>query len=315
VNFTLKQLRYVEAAGRTGSITKAAEELCISQSSVTAAIDAIEDMLGFDLFIRMPAKGISLTPAGTDALNHIRGFLEQTYHLDSDLRSIGGEPIGALRLACYVTTAPHVLPPMLRGFVRDNPGVRIELAEGDMSSVVEQLQNGEVDLACTYGANLPEGVDFTPLFSAPPYAVICAEDTLARQPSITLKELATRPMVLLDLPFGRDYYSSLFTSRGYEVKIAHSTRSSEIVRALVAGGFGFSVLNIRARGAEEAGYVCLPITDLFMPIEFGIVSIAGIRHPRIVRAFLDHCKALSEADTFRDMVVRPKNLSPAAPSE
>lgn len=312
MNFTLKQLRYIEAAGRTGSITNAAEELCISQSSVTAAIDAMENTLGFDLFIRMPAKGILPTPAGADALNHIRGFLEQTYHLDSDLRSIGGEPVGALRLACYVTTAPHVLPPMLKGFVRDHPGVRIELAEGDMTSVVEQLRNGEVDLSCTYDAGLPDGVAFTRLFSAPPYAVICAEDPLARQPSVTLPQLATRPMILLDLPFGRDYYSNLFTSRGYEVRIAHSTRSSEIVRALVAGGFGFSVLNIRARGAEEAGYVCLPIADLVMPIEFGIVSVAGVRHPRIVRAFLDHCKALSEADVFRDIVVRSKEGSAAA---
>jgi len=312
VNFTLKQLRYVEAAGRTGSITNAAEELCISQSSVTAAIDALEDTLGFDLFIRMPAKGISLTPAGMDALSHIRGFLEQTNHLDNDLRSIGGEPVGALRLACYVTTAPHVLPLMLKGFVRDHPGVRIELAEGDMNSVVDQLQNGSVDLACTYGPHLPDNVTFMPLFAAPPYAVVSSDDSLARQDSVTLAELATRPMILLDLPFGRDYYSSLFYGRGYEPKVAHSTRSSEIVRALVAGGFGFSILNIRARGAEEAGYACLPITDPMTAIDFGIVSLAGIRHPRIVRAFLDHCKALSDADAFRQIVVRSKKLSPRA---
>jgi DNA-binding transcriptional LysR family regulator len=303
MNFTLKQLRYVEAAGRCGSITNAAELLSISQSSITAAIDALEQALGFDLFIRMPAKGIQPTPSGKDALSHIRNFLEQTNHLDSDLRSIGGQPVGALRLACYVTTAPHVLPPMLKGFVRDHPGVRVELAEGDMVSVVEQLLDGSVDLACTYSNGLPEQVSFTPLFSAPPYAIISADDSLARKPSVTLAELAERPMIVLDLPFGRDYYTDLFYSRGLRPRIAHSTRSSEIVRALAAGGFGFSVLNIRARELGRPEYVCLPIEDYTPSIEFGIISIAGVRHPRIVRAFLNHCAKISSAGIFDDLVV------------
>lgn len=312
MNFTLKQLRYVEAAGRCGSITSAAEILSISQSSITAAIDTLEQALGFDLFIRMPAKGIQPTPSGMDALGHIRSYLEQTNHLDSDLRSIGGQPVGALRLACYVTTAPHVLPLMLKGFVRDHPGVRVELAEGDMVSVVDQLLEGGVDLACTYNKNLPEQISFTPLFSAPPYAIISAEDSLAKKSSVTLAELAERPMIVLDLPFGRDYYTDLFYSRGLRPTIAHSTRSSEIVRALAAGGFGFSILNIRAREAGRPEYVCLPIKDFTPAIEFGIVSIAGVRHPRIVRAFLDHCAQLSGAGTFDELIVKAPILKKIA---
>ena len=62
--FTLKQLRYVEAAGRLGSIAAAAQELAISQSSITAAIDALETSLDYDIFLRTPARGIRSTPAG-----------------------------------------------------------------------------------------------------------------------------------------------------------------------------------------------------------------------------------------------------------
>jgi DNA-binding transcriptional LysR family regulator len=165
------------------------------------------------------------------------------------------------------------------------------------------LLDGGVDLACTYSNGLPEQVSFTPLFSAPPYAIISADDSLARKPSVTLAELAERPMIVLDLPFGRDYYTDLFHSRGLRPRIAHSTRSSEIVRALAAGGFGFSVLNIRARESARPEYVCLPIEDYTPPIEFGIISIAGVRHPRIVRAFLDHCAKISSAGIFDDLVV------------
>ncbi|MGH6778327.1 MAG: helix-turn-helix domain-containing protein, partial [Bradyrhizobium sp.] len=62
--FTLKQLRYIEAAARTGSIANAANELNISQSAVTAAIDKFEEALGYELFLRVPAKGIKTTPSG-----------------------------------------------------------------------------------------------------------------------------------------------------------------------------------------------------------------------------------------------------------
>jgi DNA-binding transcriptional LysR family regulator len=302
--FTLKQLRYAEAAGRCGSITEAAELLSISQSSITAAIDALEQALGFDLFIRTPAKGIQPTPSGMDALVHIRNYLEQTNHLDSDLRSLGGQSVGALRVACYVTAAPHVLPLMLKGFARDNPGVRIELTEGDMISVVDQLLDGGVDLACTYNNGLPEQVSFTPLFSAPAYAIISAEDNLAKKSSVTLAELAERPMIVLDLPYSRDYYENLFSARGLRPTKAHSTRSSETVRALAASGFGFSVLNIRAREASRPEYVCLPIKDPIPAIDFGIISIAEVRHPRIVQAFLDHCAKLSREGIFDELMVK-----------
>ena len=303
MNFTLKQLRYVEAAGRTGSITNAAQELCISQSSITAAIDALEDILGFDLFIRAPAKGISLTPAGTEALGYVGNFLQQTSHLASDLKSIGGEPNGVLRLACYMTAAPHVLPLILTSFVRSHPRVRVELSEGDITTVGERLLDGSVDLGCTYSVGLPDNISLLPLFRPPPYAVISALDSLASQASVTLEELVGRPMILLDLPFGRSYYLDLFRARGLEPNIIHTTRSSEMARALVAVGLGFSLLNIRAK-VDDAAYVCRPIRTPCAPIEFGVALRSGMRHPRIVTSFLQHCQKLRDTEAFDHLIVK-----------
>ncbi|MEO0679826.1 MAG: LysR family transcriptional regulator, partial [Pseudomonadota bacterium] len=74
-NFTLKQLRYVEAAGRLGSIASAAGELNISQSSITSAIDALETEVGFDLFIRTRAKGLKTTSSGDQIIQMISNFI------------------------------------------------------------------------------------------------------------------------------------------------------------------------------------------------------------------------------------------------
>ncbi len=64
MNITLKQLRYFDAALRFGSIARAAEDLNISQSSITAAIDQIERTIGAELFRRIPAKGVVATRIG-----------------------------------------------------------------------------------------------------------------------------------------------------------------------------------------------------------------------------------------------------------
>ena len=104
----------------------------------------------------MPAKGIVATPTGREVLTLVRGFLDQAQHFTSDLASIAGTSTGILRMGCYVTVAPYVIPGMLRNFTRNNPGIRVDLREGDMVSINQLLQNGEVDLACTYDDMLTE---------------------------------------------------------------------------------------------------------------------------------------------------------------
>src|SRR5690554_5100118 len=108
MRFTLKQLRYFDAAMRTGSIARAATEMNISQSSITASIDAIEQTVGTELFRRIPAKGVQPTDAGQTVGTRIALFLEQARVFESDLMSLTGDPTGTLHLGCYAPTAPYV---------------------------------------------------------------------------------------------------------------------------------------------------------------------------------------------------------------
>ena len=114
-----------------------------------------------------------------------------------------------------------------------------------MEMIINCLDSGEVDLVFTYERSVDHRHTFHALFAAPPYALIATTDPLSQQTEVTPAQLATRPMVLLDLPFTRDYFTSLFDGMQGVPTVAHSTRSSEMVRALVSAGFGFSILNIR----------------------------------------------------------------------
>lgn len=113
-------------------------------------------------------------------------------------------------------------------------------------------------------------------------------------------------MVMLDLPRTRDYFNSMFEPLGLQPNVVHSTRSAEIVRALVSGGHGYSILNICPPEYRRADTPvrAMPIRDgLHIPV-FGIVTPAGIRQPNIVQAFIDDCIALKQTGVFDNMVVR-----------
>ncbi len=302
---TLKQLRYADAVGRLGSIAAAAAELNISQSSITAAIDSLESTLGYDLFVRQPAKGVVPTPTGRRALAMMSEMLIQVSHFESELESLEGGPRGMLRLGAYVTAAPYILPPMLTTFSRHYPQARVDLREGDMATISNLLSEGAVDLACTYSAGIPEGWDFRPLFPARPYALVSVDDALSGQPTVSLAELASRPMIMLELSHTREYFIGLFEAAGVRPNVAHSTRSSEIVRALVAGGFGISILNIRdpRTSDQQAGYRCVPIADDVVVPDFGIAQLPNLRRPLMSRVFVELCETLRDQGAFTALTV------------
>ena len=305
MNFTLKQLRYVEAAGRLGSIAKAAVEVSISQSSITASIDALEASLDYALFVRTPAKGITPTSAGREALQLIRTFLNQSQQFESELQSQGGDDAGLVRIACYATAAPTFLPPILKSITKNFPGISVKVMEGNMMAIADYLDNGEVDLVFTYDRHVPHGQSFEPLFTAPPYALISRSDEASQRPSITFEQLSKKPMIMLDLPYTRDYFFGLFRALGLEPDVAHSTRSSEIAKALVECDFGFTLLNIRPRNysSKDSRYSVVPISDSSDVPIFGISTTGNLRQPKNVRSFIKICTKLRDDGIFDSCTV------------
>lgn len=306
LNITLKQMRYVESAGRHGSIAKAAKERGISESSISVAIDILEEQLGFDMFMRTPAKGIQTTPAGNSALQTIQEFLSQLQHVETELTAIGGEAGGTLRIACFVTAAGSFVAPILHEFRAQYPNVRIEFLEGNMDDVVDLIDRGKADVAFTYADVVGTDHTFEPLVETPPFALVARENPLTQNCDVSLDQLVRMPMISLDLPLTKDYYARLVKDAGYDVTVAHRTESVEMVRALVSNGFGFSILNAKPSEYIEghSEYRLLPIREALPIRQFGILRQQGIRHPRIVRRFVEICQNLKADAAYDRMVVQ-----------
>ncbi|WP_174149553.1 LysR family transcriptional regulator [Leisingera sp. ANG59] len=307
MNFTLKQLRYLEAALRSGSIAKAAQELNISQSSVTAAIDQLEDMIGAELFRRIPAKGIIPTRIGTQVGERVAEFLSQARIFESDLLSMTGNPRGTLRLACFEPTAPYVLPELLKQISVQYPDIRMEIIEGDMAAISTALRDGAVDLALTYLLETHPDHLFAPFFAARPFALIPDTWPLCGKPAISLSDLSDYPFIMLDLPGTRNYFDALFSAQGAKMKIAHSTKSGAVLRGLVAAQFGYALLNICGPADRDhgTGYTAVPLAgDIDSPM-YGAAYVTRLDQSPIVRAAVSIGLALAREGRFDRLCLAP----------
>lgn len=312
MRFTLKQLKYVDAALRTGSIARAAVEMNISQSSITSAIDLIEQTTGAELLRRMPAKGVVPTDKGLEVGKRVQEFLEQARIFESDLLTLTGDPAGTLRLACYAPTAPYVLPPILKRISEQYPQIRIELKEGDMHSITELLNSGAVDLALTYRRETPDTQPFERMFRATPIALIPDVSPLARQRDVDLSELVEMPMILLDLPGTHAYFTGLFQAKGLRAQIAHTTKSSSVLRGLVGSNFGYALMNICGPNDREGqnGYVARPIRGQHDAPQYGVAYTNASQRSALVRTVLETCKEIAASGGFDHLLFNSEGTPP-----
>jgi DNA-binding transcriptional LysR family regulator len=307
MRFTLKQLRYFDAAIRNGSIAKAAAEMNISQSSITASIDAMEQTVGTELFRRVPAKGVQPTEAGHTVAARVAEFMEQARVFESDLMSLSGDPTGTLHMGCYAPTAPYVLPRVLKHLSKIYPTIRIDLKEDNLEALLDLLQSGRIDLALTYRRRGAEGGPFQPLFLARPWALLPLDSPLAAKDSVALSDLSGLPMVLLDLPTAKAYFRGVFREHGLDLNVVHTTKSSSVLRGLVAAGFGYSILNICAKADRDGsnGYIARPIAGQVDTPEFGVAYTQASRRSTIVQAVLDISADLARQGIFDDLILSP----------
>lgn len=293
MRFTLRQLEYFVATCTAGSVTEAAQSIPVSQSSVSAAIAQLEAALDVQLLIRHHAQGVSPTPAGRRFLVKARALLRDVDELERFASELTHDLSGVLELGCLVTLAPLVTPRLCHDFQARHEGVEIELTEAGQGELLARLRDGGISMALTYDLELAEDIAFESLAELPPYAQFAADHPLAAREVVTLGELAEEPLVLLDLPHSREYFQALFAAEGLTARVAQRSRQPEVLRTLVANGFGYSIVNARPRAdrALDGGQLrTVPIAGAPRPMALGLASLAGTRDTRVTAAFREHCR-------------------------
>jgi DNA-binding transcriptional LysR family regulator len=301
VLFTMRQLEYFVTTCETGSITEAALTIPVAQSSVSAAIAQLEKALGVQLLIRHHAQGVSPTPEGRRFAERARALLQEAGDLERFASELTDEVSGVLDLGCLVTLAPLITPRLARNFKERNPGVHVQLSAWGQQEIFDRLREGGLNMAMTYDLDLERDIAFEPLAALPPYAVFPADHPLAGEDQVDLRELAGLPLVLLDLPHSREYFYSLFQVAGLRPTVAQRSRNPEVIRTLVANGFGYTIVN--ARPVTEVALDGTPLRSVRIEGEprammLGLAVLASTTPTRLTETFARYCRDLISDGIF-----------------
>jgi len=195
-------------------------------------------------------------------------------------REEGSPPSTAdvVSFGCFSTLAPYLVPRLLALHAQQYPDVSVRVVEGDQTQLLHHLATGEVDLLLTYDFDLPPTLSVDVVAEVPPYALLPAMHPLAHRAEVSLADLATEPMILLDVPPSRTYFPSLFTDQGLVPWIAYRSPSFEMVRSMVGNGMGFTLLGTKPASPttyDGRAVVTRPIAGVTAPSRIAIVTRAG----------------------------------------
>lgn len=241
---SIRQVRYFIAAAETGQISHAAMEMNISQSAVTAAIQALEGRLGVRLLDRSSA-GVSLTPEGARFLNHARAIAAA---VDDAVRSPLGQDSrvsGLLRLAVTYTVAGYFMARHFARFRRAYPGITVEMVELPRSAIETGLADGHIDTAVMLVSNIEgeSALGHETLFRSRRRLWLPAEHPLLASDRIGLADVAREPYIMLTVDEASATARRYWTQAGLRPNVTFATSSVEAVRSMVAGGMGVTILS------------------------------------------------------------------------
>src|ERR1700704_3383840 len=146
MDLEVRHLQLVAAVADVGSLTRAGDRLHLTQSALSHQLRDIESRLGTALFLRV-GKRLVLTPAGERLLASARDVLERLTQTEPDIRAMGRDRAGVLRITTECYTCYHWLPPLLLRYRRKFPRVEVRIDVEATRRPIEMLLAGKLDLA------------------------------------------------------------------------------------------------------------------------------------------------------------------------
>jgi len=231
------------AVAETGSFSGAAEKMHLTQPAISKRIALLEAELDCRLFDRI-SRSISLTEAGGALLPRAEQILRELYETRQAIQDLSGQIGGELRLAISHHIGLHRLPPLLRRFAGNHPGVAVNVDFMDSEIAYDAILHGKFEVAViTLAPEQHPRIMATTVWRDPLQLVVACDHMLAGAENINLQELLRYPAILpgSNTYTGRMIQSS-FEEQGYSLNAAMATNYLETIKMMVSVGLGWSML-------------------------------------------------------------------------
>jgi DNA-binding transcriptional LysR family regulator len=289
IHATLHQLKVFEATARHGSFTRAAEELFLTQPTVSMQVKQLTKAIGLPLFEQV-GKRLFLTDAGRELYSTCQEIFQRLDQLEMTVANLKGMKQGKLRLA-VITTTKYFMPRLLGPFCQRYPGIDVSLAVTNHEQVIERLSNNQDDLYVM--SQLPDNSDIkSHAFLENPLVVVAPHDhPLASEKNIPLKRLTEEFFIMREPGSGtRGALQKMLDAQKLTVKVRLELGSNEAIKQAVAGGLGISVLS-RHTLLPEVANTELTILDVEgFPIsrQWYVVYLSGKQLSVVASTFLEY---------------------------
>lgn len=286
---TLHQLKVFEAAARHGSFTRAAEELYLTQPTISMQVKQLTKAVGMPLFEQI-GKRLYLTEAGQELFAACRDLFDRISQLEMTISDLKGLKQGQLKLS-VITTAKYFVPRLLGPFCQRYPGVDFALQVLNHEGLLTRMSENLDDLYIL--SQVPENLDVAAhQFLENPLVVLAQrEHPLVGQEKIPLERLSGEPFIMREEGSGtRRAVEKLFNEQNISVKVKLELGSNEAIKQAIVGGLGLSVLSLHTLALEGAtGKLAILDVEHF-PIErnWFVVYPSGKQLSVVATAFLGY---------------------------
>ncbi|SEQ96246.1 transcriptional regulator, LysR family [Faunimonas pinastri] len=294
---TFRQFRYFIAVAEAESVSRAAQEIGISQSAITAAVQALELEIGATLFVRHQ-KGVRLTHEGHQLLRHARSIMAAVADARRAVSVRPEEVSGELNLGVTRMVSGYYLADLLARFSRVFRQVRVRVVEEERSYLEHLLVNGELDVGLLLVSNLGDRQALeTELLVRSPWRVwLPARHRLLDSSVLTLAEVAAEGVIMLTMDELAETTSRYWAEAGLRPRIVLKTSSVEAVRSLVGTGVGIATLPdmaYRPWSLEGDRLEARHLSDPVPSVDVGLVWRRGAPLSTTAWHFIEMCREYS----------------------
>lgn len=315
----LRQLRYFVTVAEELHFGRAARRLAMTQPPLSQQIQALEEEIGVQLFVRT-RRSVMLTPAGQQWLPEVRRVLGDAAALPGLAQRLARGEVGSLALA-FVSTADYgILPDLLRHFRARHPEVQLQLREATSDVQLEALVEGTIDAGLVIRPQLavmPPGLSYLPLVREPlvlavpdgwqpPGGAPASAQSSARgsaptaaPTSVLLRDAAHEPLIIFprrSAPAFYDIITGYYARDGLTPTIAQEAIQMQTIVSLVSAGMGVALVPASLCNLRRTGVSYLPLRDAAPEIETGLVwRNGGAGVAPVLRSFIEIASGLAQA--------------------
>lgn len=239
---TIRQLEILLAVYETGSVTRASEQLHLTQPTISTQLKKLADSVGTPLWIQS-GRQISFTESGKAVAKGAMEMMACIDRLDMRLQAIQGLTAGQLKLA-VVTTAKYFIPHLIGQFCEQFPQIEVDFRVGNRQSIVKQVDSVDEDFWVFSHPPEHEHLETYEFLPNRLFAIGPQNHPLSQRKKIPFEEFAREPILMREPGSGTRYAIENFLKERFsQLNVRMTIESNEAIRHSVMSGLGVSILS------------------------------------------------------------------------